>query len=459
MDQIIENYRDRELTDEAFQPLIQAIRERGIKLPENKKNDSKDDDKKGEAKHERALKAATLMTYVSHIRRYLIMQDLWHGQNYEQQLADIQKSNDPHVQKELEEWLQFNPLLRLRAVLNAKNRIGKPEKARTMSQFQRFLATLDFLAPAIANFNINKFSDDGTDLLALVMSLRRHRKEERLRSSLIDITDPSKFMDMMIQNTGGGLRLFCALLFVSGRRPADIYSQGCFRPVAEDISEDPLESYYCMAYTGLKPGLDVYKAKGIIPLLVPYRIFINGLYRFRKMQGHKKIEQITTNTEWLKKALAKSLKGLPYKGTITSRDFRAIYARYSIAIFGAKLHQNLWVKHVLMHKNLETSMHYTRVTFPNDNMERIQIWKVNIPEAYLNEMLHRLEETAHSRAQKEPWPDTVRNRYCLGMTYDQAMERAKGNPEEEAEVEKYFRGEPMPEEQQGGVEMKEGEDA
>lgn len=152
-----------------------------------------------------------------------------------------------------------------------------------------------------------------------------------------------------------------ALLFASGRRSAELLPGGaCFKP------SDNEELYECYVITWIKGGL-----------LVPFSVFRNGQERFRTKWGH--LSQITNRmalTERARAIMAPHLKTEDERKRFKARDFRALYARYSVAIFGKGLNINAWIQSVLMHQSVATSLNYTRINFPGDNIERMQKMRI-----------------------------------------------------------------------------------
>jgi len=236
-------------------------------------------------------------------------------------------------------------------------------------------------------------------------------------------------------------RLFGALLFASGRRPTNIQKTGCFRPSdrAVYINEayvDPVDRYECYAYGGEKPGLTKFSRGKLIPLLVPYRIFINGLQRFRLIWGTSEelIEKtrFTSKTSVISKMYKETFQPLvdenlvvpKSKFNLGSREFRAMYARYSWAIFGGDTNFNIWVSNVLFHSKLYTSINYSRVKFPLDNFERLH--QIFVPSGIITDeslitLYRNTKKLSLEQKRQHPYKETLLQTKCLGLTLKEAL--------------------------------------
>lgn len=471
VDNLVREHRDeKEFKQEWLEPIRDYFRRRGLRVSqieedkpvqvaeEKKGNDEEkkegrdaddEDDKKEEKKELESLKDLTVMYYVSKVRGALLALDIWHGPRYEAQIEELKAF------REFDAWRTKPAPLRIREYYRARKRAI----ASQQSAWERKLSALDLVPEVLARFTADSIFPH---LTHRVLTYRKQRLEKRLQETVLTISDPGQFLRNVFEgfwvNSYQGQLLFCALLLASGRRPADIFSQGCFLPLAP-TEQDPSpawDRYECMCYTGLKPGLTVYKRGTIIPLLVPFGIFINGLRRFRKMWGHvrnpatraynREAYNRVFNPAVEKKLILyqKEVKRYP----LGSREFRAMYARYSVAQFGAGKNQNLWIKTILMHNNVTTSLNYTRIVFPGDNLVRLPPWSLNTPKPLIQNLLQqRLAEAKfEGKSEAKAYRETYRNRKCMGMTLDEALE---GVEDEKIRgiLERYWQGQPLEEEE------------
>jgi hypothetical protein len=460
VDEVIENHKDdEEFKNEYLEPIRQYFRDRGMKktkIEEDKKE--QEEDKKEEEKNA-PLKDLTIMMYVSKVRSYLLQKDIWHGPKYEEQIESIKQQA---YSADYEEWNKLPPAVKIRQWYKIRK---KGKFGYALAGWEKALKDLDYLPDAIVRFTADSIFDNLTNR---VLTYRKQRLEQRLECTVLIITQPETLLKEILNgfftNENKGKNLFCALLLASGRRPKDIYNSGCFQPLeATELDTTPaFDRYECFAFSGLKPGLASYKRGGVIPLLVPFGLFQNGLRRFRKMWGHSK--NVTTKA-FSQEAYDLVFEPLLAKGIIErkhneskfnlgSREFRAMYARYSVAIFGADKNFNLWIKSVLMHTHVATSLNYTRIIFPQDNMQRMQPWAINIPRNVLKRFLNtKLQEAKFlgRESVSEPFKETFFNVKCLGITLQEALSATENETVKEI-IRKFWRGERLNDEEVNEVE-------
>jgi hypothetical protein len=458
---VIDKHKDEKIFQEEWlEPIKKWFRSRGLRYSKLKNDEivEEEEEKKG------SLKDQTVMVYTSRIRAILLRQDIWHGPEYENNLREIEEKGSPAVKEGLEDWLKLPPAIKIRKWYQVKK---MRDLRNPMSPWEKKLVDMDVIPKALRNFTADSIFQNIT---GRVLTYRKQRLEERLQKTVLIITKPEIVLRdvfaAFFNNDNNGQKLYCALLLASGRRPKDIYKKGCFMAL-EPTPEDPVptfDRYECYAYSGLKPGLHIFKRGDVIPLLVPFGIFRNGLRRFRKMWGHIQERQITTR-EYNKKAYDSVFLPLQEQGIIKfnedsepfhlgSREFRAMYARYSVAIFGANRNYNLWIKSVLMHSNVNTSLNYTRIVFPEDNMQRMQPWVVNAPKGsvikLLNEKLREAKFLGNKRSQ--PFREDHLTRKCLGMTLDEALAETDNETVKEI-IRRYWRGEDPTDEEKKDLEV------
>ncbi len=440
---IEEKHKDEPFVPEHLDSLIQIFRNRGARMSDNKEitgNDNKEEKL-------RPLSDQVILLYSSQIKEWLIdaldRHPAWHPPVYETKLAAM----DPGIKDgDFAKWMNEPARVRIRTFYRAQWALEHGME-KQLSEFMAVLANLSFYPDAILHWSANLIF---RGIKRRVMTWRKLRLEERLQKTVIIVRRPVVFLDGILEgffyntsterdNKKGrpvaqvGVRLFVALLLACGRRPSDIYHEGCFRPLPA-IADSPIDGwdrYECDAITGLKPGTSTYKKKGIIPLLVPFGMFMNGLHRFRKMRGHMNMDN-TRN--WNSDAINTVLEPWRKKGGLVqpvepfrfgARDLRAMYARYTVAIFGANRHYNLWIKSVLMHTHVSTSLNYSRIIFPRDNFERVPKWRFGMPKLALKNALQTLLINAVSVASKKsiPWTPDLRQRKCLGMSLEEILDQ------------------------------------
>lgn len=442
IDNLITEHRDdKNFQVEWFKPILDYFKGRKIKLSklrnENTESEEAKDEESPEQKEsteeespeQKEIKDGTIMVYASRIRMYLLKTGYWHGNNWEEKTHEWENSENKTIKDEYLRWIKMDPRLQFREFKAATQKI---ELSKKQPAWTKELAKLQFMPEALRTFSADAIQPG---LINRIRAYQKQRLDQRLDSTILLVHKPTEFMNFVLNgfwtNDTRGSRLYCALLLASGRRPKDLYFEGCFRPL-ESSNSDRLSAkdrFECLAYTGIKPGLSKFKKGGAIPLLCPYYIFVNALRRFREMHGHKSKQSYITDPfnrrsydEVFEDAMRRNLIGFQEekKFTLGAREFRSMYARYSIAIFGEGKNYNLWIKSVLMHESVTTSLNYSRVVFPQDNMQRIQPWQLNGPGNALERELGFLYIDAKAKNKKKIYEEKTSNRKCLGLTFEEA---------------------------------------
>src|SRR5690606_14983767 len=140
---------------------------------------------------ETKIKDITLEVYTSKIRRFLIEQDIWHGPNYDAQIADLQDSNDVKIKKSFQDFVVLQPYLRYRKQIELKK---KAALGNALTPFEEKLRDLALVPRDLLGFNVIFFANEGENLRDRIRLWRKQRTVQRLREELIEIKDPTAFM-------------------------------------------------------------------------------------------------------------------------------------------------------------------------------------------------------------------------------------------------------------------------
>lgn len=147
--------------------------------------------------------------------------------------------------------------------------------------------------------------------------------------------------------------LAACLSLVCGRRSIEILKTGVFSEGSEGRSP------YACFFTGAAKKKVMCEEKCEIPLLVKYKYLKHALRRVRERIPCEQLTNTQINSKYSHK-LGDAAKLVSNKMGMRFHDLRALYGMLTHTMFENNCSLNIWLKLVLMHESLDTSVFYSR---------------------------------------------------------------------------------------------------
>lgn len=152
-----------------------------------------------------------------------------------------------------------------------------------------------------------------------------------------------------------------AMGIICGRRSIEILKLGEFSP-------SPRGSYACK-FTGAAKKRGTCKGVSYdIPLLVKYKYFQRCLDHIRTEIPVSDLSNAYINSKYSHK-LGDAAKIILESLNVKFHDLRAIYGTITHQVFSNSWSINIWLKKVLAHDNIDTSIYYSRCKIKNCTLE------------------------------------------------------------------------------------------
>ena len=159
--------------------------------------------------------------------------------------------------------------------------------------------------------------------------------------------------------------IIAAMGIICGRRSIEILKLGEFEPSSKG-------SYSCKFSGAAKKRGKCKDLSYDIPLLIKYKYFDRCLKEIRNRLPVSDLTNAYINSKYSHK-LGDASKILLESLDVRFHDLRAIYGTVTHKMFDNSWSINIWLKKVLAHDNIDTSIYYSRCKINNCNM-RIGKW-------------------------------------------------------------------------------------
>jgi len=159
--------------------------------------------------------------------------------------------------------------------------------------------------------------------------------------------------------------IIAAMAVVCGRRSIELLKLGEFSPSSKGI--------YACKFKGAAKKRGVNLEEVDIPLLVKFKYFDRCIKYIRSKLELQHLENSEINSRYSHK-LGDASKILLQSLNVTFHDLRAIYGTISHQTFNNTWSINIWLKKVLFHDTIDTSVFYSRCKINKCNIKFIE-WK------------------------------------------------------------------------------------
>ena len=157
-----------------------------------------------------------------------------------------------------------------------------------------------------------------------------------------------------------------ALAVVSGRRSIEILKTGNF-------NRSKTRGSYAMLFDGTAKKRDREEGPHDVPLLIKYKYVRRALDHVRSKLAVANLSNAAINAK-LSHKLGDAAKVLTSSLATRFHDLRAMYGCMTHLAFSNNCSINIWLKHVLLHDTIDTSVFYSRCKISKCN-EKLGSWK------------------------------------------------------------------------------------
>ena len=183
----------------------------------------------------------------------------------------------------------------------------------------------------------------------------------------IEIPDADQLVEKCVEkikaNTECPFMLAACISLVCGRRSIEILKTGDFSEGTGD------HSHFSCLFSGAAKKKVVCEDKCEIPLLVKYRYLKHAMRRIRERIPCENLTNQVVNARHSHK-LGDAAKILTGNMKIRFHDLRGMYGMISHRMFKNNCSINIWLKKVLLHEALDTSIFYSRFKIDNCSTNR-----------------------------------------------------------------------------------------